>query len=1457
MKKLFVVIALLWAISVSHTFAQSPYNQYFEEAYERYPSIPKGLLESVAWTQTRMQHVKPAGKSCSASLPAYHGVMGLVELQGDLGQFKSTLDTVVKYAAPDFTRQQIISDPRANILAYAKVLAKKQQNKRLASGDVTAFKDIIAELSEIPDGQDAVDQFAHDQQFYAVLKQIESPAFSTNYRLAKRNIDYEKVFGKENFQILSATRIEISNKRISSENGHLYRVTGGDNQRTAGCDAQNSYFGSIWVPAHSRNYRKGRSGHKPEFITIHTIQGSYASAISWFKNPMASVSAHYIIRSFDGQVTQMVCDADKGIHVKGRNRRTSITYNNTAVGIEHEGFVDEGGSWYSSAMYESSAAVVKDLCQRHNIDPKKTYQGPSTKGVNYLGDQCTKIKGHQHFYGNDHVDPGVYWDWDRYYRLINGEPELESFTDADGSLFDSGGENKNYGDLERKAYLIEPRGASLVELSFEVLDTEAGYDMLEIYDGENRNGVLLGKFSGNKIPDKFTARSGKVYIEFRSDCQFNHQGWKINYTSDKSREKCPAPEKLMVPDNSLTALTATLKWDKVRKADYYQVYLIRRGVPGAKALLFKPKGEAVTVTGLAADAPYQWQIEAVCGQEVSARTGQNFTTSPISFSSKPKQYIIPLNSGRFYDSGGKEQPYRDQEEYAYTIVPSDGGKVQIKFLQFETEDGLDELRVYDGKNARSRLLGKFSGKKSPGTITSSDNGLTLVFTSDKRTTAKGWEAVWRSVGGSGADDENGQGATVVDTDPGDNGSTGNGSTGNGSASNNTGGSISLPTAAFSPELSFSNDAPETRPKLKSTYKESFTLSFNDKERGGRGVANRFYSLMTYSNQGYRGVSDKGFLFDDFSSDELHPEWKSVKGSWQVRSNRLAQMDAKEQNSNLYAEVRQNGQSTYLYHWVGRMSGGDAENRRFGLHFFCSDPKKPDRGNSYFVWIREGGNDDQIEIYEVINDEFKMRAKADVKLDSEKTYDYKVVYNPQKGRMEVYLNNRYVTYWVDPSPLRTGKAISLRTGGCVAEYDDIQIFQNRGESIKLSLGRGAGNAIRVASPDRQTDAFRVSSLIVAWGDRLQWSPITTEGARAELGEGPSIADNGNANNTNSSSNNNSSSGSGGSASSSGNTSSGSGSSSTAGTSTGNNGSSGAARGEESNRPKPSFNTPLSKRVWLGSAYQGDFVIDFPLRSGIKNRFILVSDHDGKNWGANDQHGFLYDDFPGPLVDPAWKQAVGDWKINRFGNLKQADASATNGNLYHLLRQTGNTTYLYHFQARLLSRGDNKRFGIHFFCSDARQPNRGDSYFVWLRNNDSKADKIEIYRSQSDVLEKKRSATIDIQPDQWYDIKVLYDAVYGKIEIYLDNQIALAWQDPLLPLKGGRYLSLRTGSAEVLFDDVRVYRLYEDRFLVRVGNPKTDMFRHKSKGGKAAGQIFSLEQSRTGEWYQDNRSETQVK
>jgi hypothetical protein len=156
------------------------------------------------------------------------------------------------------------------------------------------------------------------------------------------------------------------------------------------------YPGAIYRQA--RFYTRGRS-RAIDTIVIHTTEGRYNGAISWFRDPnnQYKTSAHYVIQSSDGEITQMVKESDTAHHVRN--------YNSRSIGIEHEAFIAQS-SWYTDAMYRSSASLVRYLCEKHNIPMDREH-----------------IRGHNELDPARRDDPGRHWDWSKFMGLVrNGAP---------------------------------------------------------------------------------------------------------------------------------------------------------------------------------------------------------------------------------------------------------------------------------------------------------------------------------------------------------------------------------------------------------------------------------------------------------------------------------------------------------------------------------------------------------------------------------------------------------------------------------------------------------------------------------------------------------------------------------------------------------------------------------------------------------------------------------------------------------------------------------------------------------------------------------------------------------------------------------------------------------------------------------------------------------------------------
>ena len=154
--------------------------------------------------------------------------------------------------------------------------------------------------------------------------------------------------------------------------------------------------GSIWNAAYSGNYQAASRGASTiNYVVIHTTQGSYGGTISWFKNPDANVSSHYVVKSSNGERTQMVDDSDVAWH--------DACFNSESIGIEHEGFVDDPDAWYTEAMYTASAELTAWLCDQYGIPKDRSH-----------------IFGHGEAPDcSDHTDPGSGWNWAHYMDLVS------------------------------------------------------------------------------------------------------------------------------------------------------------------------------------------------------------------------------------------------------------------------------------------------------------------------------------------------------------------------------------------------------------------------------------------------------------------------------------------------------------------------------------------------------------------------------------------------------------------------------------------------------------------------------------------------------------------------------------------------------------------------------------------------------------------------------------------------------------------------------------------------------------------------------------------------------------------------------------------------------------------------------------------------------------------------------
>jgi N-acetylmuramoyl-L-alanine amidase-like protein len=140
---------------------------------------------------------------------------------------------------------------------------------------------------------------------------------------------------------------------------------------------------------------------KVRYIVIHDTEGTYDNVVAQAQDVSQHTSWNFTIRSSDGHVAQHVKTKDMSWHAG------NWYVNNTSIGVEHEGFAAQG-TWYTEAMYRSSAKLVRHLAKRYGIPLDRAH---IIGHDNVPGGTASTVAGM-------HWDPGPYWDWSHYFDLM-------------------------------------------------------------------------------------------------------------------------------------------------------------------------------------------------------------------------------------------------------------------------------------------------------------------------------------------------------------------------------------------------------------------------------------------------------------------------------------------------------------------------------------------------------------------------------------------------------------------------------------------------------------------------------------------------------------------------------------------------------------------------------------------------------------------------------------------------------------------------------------------------------------------------------------------------------------------------------------------------------------------------------------------------------------------------------
>jgi hypothetical protein len=403
-----------------------------------------------------------------------------------------------------------------------------------------------------------------------------------------------------------------------------------------------------------------------------------------------------------------------------------------------------------------------------------------------------------------------------------------TYTTCSGKFYDAGGPNGDYMNNQNATLTIYPAtpGAK-VSVTFDYFNTAVLYydastfsnnnsDILYVFNGNSITAPQIGALQGQSGYGTIvsTAEDGSLTFKFISHAYTNNTGLKKGWSATISCSSAPPNIITMIAGTAFTTCSGKFYDAGGPNGDYMNnqnsTLTIFPATPGAKvSVTFDSFNttvlyyDATTFSNNNSDVLYVYNGNSTAAPQIGALQGQSGYgtiastaadgsltfrfishanadntglkkgwSATISCSPAPPDVITMIAgtaytacSRKFYDSGGPDGDYMNNQNSTLTIYPSTpGAKASVTFDYFSTaiqyydpstfsSNNYDILYVYDGNSTAAPQIGALQGQNSYGTITSTaaDGSLTFRFISHANSNntglKRGWSATIRCLQG--------------------------------------------------------------------------------------------------------------------------------------------------------------------------------------------------------------------------------------------------------------------------------------------------------------------------------------------------------------------------------------------------------------------------------------------------------------------------------------------------------------------------------------------------------------------------------------------------------------------------------------------------------------------------------------------------------------------------------------